>query len=246
MGTTLSKNTVEDGVNISVNVLNQANQICQTQYLESQELTVINTGSGTVTVGPVDWSEVVTLNLACTQTSTAKNSINNSLQQTISQIAKSIEQSFELPHGSIKAQNNTKLWTDLGTTIQNVYDQTCKATLTQNQAASFTNKGSGDIIVGNLNWSEAVNSMITCIQNDASVTAIKNKIVQNISQEAVSEVESIFGPLIAIIVIIIIIIGFFMFSTVFNWKFILVIVIVVIVYLITSYSLGWWPFSTKT
>ena len=246
MSSAYSSNTVDDGVKIAINVLNEATQMCQTQVLESQDLSISDNRGGSVNIGEINWSEVINMDISCTQSSTSQNSIDNSLQQTISQIAKAVGQAFSLTGNSASSQNNTKLWTDIGVTIKNVYNQKCKDILETSQGVSIKNNVNEEVTIASLNFSEQIDGMTQCIQNDESVSNVKNQIKQNIEQKAESIIESLLGPLFAILLIIIVIIAVILFGGVkslTNWKFILALAVIILIYLGLAAFLKWWPFK---
>lgn len=245
MSSSYSSNTIDDGVGISVNVLNESTQNCQTQVYESQDLVIEGNTGTTINIGDINWSEVITMDLNCTQTSTTQTSIDNSLQQTISQVAKSVAQAFGLPGNSAKAQNNTKLWTQMGIAIKNVYNQTCKSRLDTSQGISIKNNANSTVTIASLNFSEQINSMVNCVQNDSSVSDVKNKIIQNLEQEATAVVQGFLGPLIIIVIIIIAVIAIVFFQTLQSPYFLGFIIVLIILYLVLAFYLKWWPFSVK-
>lgn len=246
MSSSYASNTVNDGVEISVNVLNEATQNCQTQVLESQDIVIKDIKNSTVNIGDINWSEVITLNDKCTQNSTTQTSISNSLEQTISQISKAVGQAFSIPGNTAQSSNNTKLWTDIGTTIQNVYNQKCKQLLIEQQTFILEDVTNSRIDIANINWSESTNAMIACVQTDESVTSVKNKIVQNIEQKATAVIESLLSGLFTIILIIIVIVGVIILGggkALTDWRFILVIAGIIILYLGLALWRKWFPFK---
>src|SRR5665809_111615 len=74
----------------------------------------------------------------------------------------------------------TKLWTNLAVTIKNVYIQTCRFKLTQGETFMFTAEGGSTINVSTINSNKRIDALTQCIQNNKSVTQIKNLIIQNI------------------------------------------------------------------
>lgn len=246
MSSSYASNTVNDGVKISVNVLNEATQNCQTQVLEAQDISIEDNTGVTVDIGDINWSQVISLNDQCTQTSTTQNSISNSLEQTISQISKAVGQAFSIPGNSAQSENNTKLWTDIGTTITNTYNQKCKQLLINEQTVNIKDNTDSKVIIGNLNWDQSTDAMISCIQNDESVTSVKNKIVQNIEQKATAVIEGLLSGLFTIILIIIVIVGVIILGggkALTDWRFILVLAIIIGLYLGLALWRKWWPFS---
>ena len=245
MSSAYSSNTVEDGVRISINVLNEATQQCQTQVLESLSLDITGNKGGSINIGDIDWSQVIDMNINCTQTSTSQSSIDNSLQQTISQVAKAVAQAFSIPGNSAQSQNNTDLWTEIGTSIKNVYNQKCKNLLETTGDVRIVNNTNEDVTFASLNFNQQIDGMVNCIQTDSTVSDVKNKIVQNIEQKAESIIESLLGPLFTILLIIIVVIGVILFGgvkAVTNWKFLIVIAIIITVYIILALTQKWWPF----
>ena len=246
MSSSYASNTVDDGVKITTDILNSATQNCQTQVLQSQDISIEGNKGVTINLGDINWSQVISLDQACTQTSTTQNSIDNSLKQTISQIAKAVGQAFSMPGNSAQSQNNTKLWTEIGTTIKNVYNQKCKALLTQQQTVSIRDNTNSRIIIGDLDWEQSTDAMQKCIQDDESVTDVKNKIVQNIEQKATSIIEGLLSGLFTIILIIIVIVGAILLGgekAITDWRFILVIAIIIGIYFGLALWRKWWPFK---
>lgn len=200
MGGAFSSNTIKDGVDVIANVLVESTQTCQTTNNQEIDVNITATNGGTVRVEKLTIGQLVSTNIACTQTNDVQSSIDNSLDQVISQVASATAQAFSIPGNSAFARNNTKLWTQIATTIKESFNQTCNQHLVQKETVNFT-ANDGTIITGPLDFNQNVDSMITCIQNNSSVTDIKNQIQQNLSQSATSKIESILGPILAVLIV---------------------------------------------
>ncbi len=244
-GQTYASNTVEAGISVAVNAIIESTQICQSRVLQSNDLNIVGNRGSVINIGAIDWSQVISLNETCSQSAQSSLSIDNTLDQTIKQIAAATSQAFEASVNSTDAQNISESWERIGEKIKIAYTQTCQELLVQQNTANISDSVSSRITLASLNWSQSTDSVVNCVQKTAAVVDLKNKLVQDIEQKATATVESLLGGLIGIIIIIIIIIAVVVLGggkTLTNPKFIIPLVALIGAYLGLAAWQKWFPF----
>lgn len=202
MSNALASNTAEASVSAMVSVINSSVLNCNNTSYQSQDFT-LKAGDGSDVNVTLDWNQAVSLDNACVQTSVNDTSIENDIDQAISQISTAIEQQFGALTAS-EADNAVKAVINLGVTVQNSYTTTCNQSVFQQQALDME-IGNRSVATVYANWDQTAQSMINCVQNDSSVTNAKDAITQDLSQAAKAVIENFLLPFLIAGVIIIVI-----------------------------------------
>lgn len=244
MGPTKAKNVAVNIVKSITDVGVSVYQGCNTAISQSQTLS-INGVSGTQNIGDIDWSQVVTANIACVQNSQTSTAIDDAVTQAATQAASATSQALQLPSGGTDAINIAKQITAVGEVISLAFKQECSNLINQNQTISITDITGTQNLKG-LNWNQTAQAISQCIQTTDSVTQVTNTLTQTLEQTATATVESFLGPFVAIIIVIIIVIGLVIYRGVgalTNWKFLLVVGGAVALYFILAAIFKWPPFK---
>lgn len=242
-----ASNSVNAGVNLTVDVVVSATQVCTDKTSQSQVVSIFATNGSSVTVGDIDFTQAYAINQQCFETSTTQESVNNAIDQAISQAASAMAQQFSFFTGA-EARQNASLWSNLGDNIKDSYSEKCKTQLSQTQYAWLDAADQSTINVGTLQFNQSVANYTNCILNDSSVITSKNAIVQHASQKASAKTENFFGPLIAAVMLIIIVFVVLVLGGVreiFSPQFIISIILLVLVYLGVAYALKITPFASS-
>ena len=251
MGNTLAQNIVNDSVNVLVQVVNQTTQNCEIQGIQSQVIQVcgnVGTGSGSTLNAGGTQTEVFNVSIACAQDAQFQNTISQSLQEQVTQLAKSISQSLDFNPGSTESNNVLNLTTNLATVIQNTYVQNCIANPVQQQGYGVCNNTNFGNIIVSPTQGEFFTGTLNCVQTSAAVNNVKQTFIQQISQTAEATVESFLGPLLFILIICLLIFCVFTFGgakAFLNWKFLLLIVVLIAIFIAIAAWRGWWPFKRR-
>lgn len=247
MAPTKATNSAKQITNAITNVGVEVLQGCNTQISQSQNLNIIG-NSGSVTTGNIDWSQVVSTNIACLQNSSTTTAIANAVTEAAQQTANVTNQEFNIPFGSNESNNIAEQITNVATQVNLAFTQNCIGIISQNQNVNVVNN-SGVTVLGNLNWSQTADAVSQCIQTTSAVTNVTNNLAQSLEQTATTTIESFLGPFIAIIIVIVIIIGLIIYRGVgalTNWKFLLVVGGAIVLYFIVALIFKWPPFKSSS
>jgi len=195
MGGTQSRNIVDNTVNSFLNVCNDtisnlhASENC-TQGINIQNCDNINLSD--ISMDCMEISEGTSV-----LTSQNYNDIEQKINESIEQIAKTINQNFSLNPTSTNANNTTQLVTNLGQSIFNTFKQDCKNQMVTNQTLAVS--GCKDLNVQRISFSALQKSIQSCVGNSSNVTKAKQDLEQHLKQFAKSEVQNaIFWIILAI------------------------------------------------
>jgi type IV secretory pathway VirB2 component (pilin) len=219
-------------------------QGCNEAISQDQNLSVQATNGSTINIGDIDWSQTVSTNIACVQSSTTSTAIDNAIQQAAQQTATATNQEFNIS-GETATSNISEQIEEVQNAISLAFQQECTGLISQNQNVNFVASNGSVVTVGNLNWSQTADAVSQCIQTTDAVTTATNSLTQSLEQSATSTVESFLGPFIAIIIVIVIVIGLIIYRGVgafTNWRFLLVVGGAVVLYFIAALIFKWPPF----
>lgn len=249
MGQNLSKNTVDETVNLMTQIANSATTSCVYTVNEDQTLNISATNGSTVTTGNIDFTQYANVDSMCLGMTETQNKVSETVQNEINQIAKSITQAIDLNPGSNESNDTTKVLENLGTAVTNAFNTTCNNNFNQTETATLSASDGSTITVGVVDYSQAYSEVQKCVLSDSAVTNASQIVQNTISQKATSEVESIFGPLlfllliVALVVIVIVVGGF---KEVTNPKFLIAAAIIIVIYLVIARLRKWWPFNSRS
>lgn len=247
MGGAQAKAEVDSAISVATSILNTASQACTSAASNS----VIFTGKNcqTIIFKDIDINQTSNINVTCVQTNTTTADIKNSVDQTISQMAKAVTQALSLNPAGTYASTITKLSTALSNNIINAYSQAC--TSSQSNSLIFAadckdpNPASAAKFIG-IRGTQGINSLAQCTQTNSSVVSVANQIKQQIDQAVIAQQESLFGPLLALLLIVLIIIIAFAVGGVkiFTNRYVIALLIVIlIIYMIVAFIRKWFPFA---
>ena len=243
--TNTAKNVAKFITNVGVDTL----QGCNTTINQSQIVSVKNVGpDGNVTIGNITESQAVSTNLDCVQSSTTQTAIDNALSQAATQAASAVNQQFSIPGTSAEADNVITQVTELKNQISLSFTQECVAIIAQDQVDTIEDVDK-NVTEGNINYTQTVDAVSSCVQNSDNVTNATNSLTQTLSQTATATIENFMGPLIAIIIVIIIVFGLIIYQgekAFTNWKTLLVILGAIVLYFVAAFILKWPPFSSSS
>ena len=209
MGSHTSKDQVASVTNSLYNVINTTTQNCGSSQTQSQVINISNNKNAGFTAGNINLAQNAQGNFSCYNDSTAQTTLTNNLTQTAQQQATATTQIFQIPTGSTQATTIAQYTTNLATTINNAFLNTCLSQVNQAQGLNFTNnKGkAASANVGNLTFSQSFDEVVNCLQNNANVISAQTNLQQAIGQQAVSSVSStwIIAIVIAVIAVIVVI-----------------------------------------
>lgn len=248
MGSAQSSNTVNETVKVMTQISNSATQDCVFTFTSEQAANIKATNGSTITINDLNFNEFASVDTCCIQNNQTQNDIQNAIDAQIKQLATAINQSLDFNPGSTSARDVTRLLETLSTDVTNAYTQTCSQNFTGNETANIQASDGSTITINYLNYSDAFESVQSCVLADASVTNTSNRITNVISQKAKAEVESLLGPLLFLLLIILLVVVVVVLGGVkelTNWKFLLTLAIIVIIYLVIASVRGWWPFHAK-
>lgn len=245
MGTVESKNIIGVSTKIINNSVITGTNTCQIKVFDGESITVVN--SGNVTIANNDFEQQMLIKQNCINKSESNVAVNNNVANVTSQIAKAVNQEFNIASGSTEAQNINKIFTDMGNDIKASYHQRCYQFLEAGEHVTVTD--SGNVFIHNNNFSSNINDTVNCIQKDLVIENYVNRLNNQISQKATSEVKSLLGGLILIVVIILIIGGGMLLmgeKALFNWKLWLAVILAIVIYLVFASIAKIWPFNKKS
>ena len=173
---------------------------------------------------------------------------NSSLSEDFAQEASAINQALSLT-GSTTAENITKLMKNLSNSILTQYSTNCLPNTVQKETIKSvcTGTNGSPVIIERVNYEQVVKNTTNCISITTSVSSIKAKIEEIITQSATAKVEPLFalGSIILILVIVFILFIQTGVSTIKSIIIILILgIILVSIYLGIAYVFGYYPFNT--
>lgn len=245
---TSSRNAVNETVKVMTQISNTATTDCVYTINQDQSLTVNASGGSTVSITDANFMEFANVDQKCVSTVATNSKVKSQIESQIKQIATSISQAFQLPSGGDSSSNLDNILENLKTAVANAYTGTCSQNFNQTETATFNASGGSTITVGVLNYNDTFQSVQDCIFQDDAVTQASNVVQNTISQKAKSEVESIFGPLLAlllIVILVVVVITLGGFKELTNPKFLIAISVIIAIYLVIAFTQKWWPFHPK-
>ena len=199
MSNSLAQNTSNVSVETMVSVINSSVLNCNNTSYQNQEITV-KQGDGSTFNGTINWDEAVSLDNACLQTTVNDTSIQNDIDQAISQLSTAIRQQF----GALTAAEAINVENSLvkvGVIVKNTYTTTCNQSVFQQQSLDIQ-QGNRSVATLYLDWKETAQSQVDCVQNNSSVTDAKDDITQELEQAAKAVIENFLTPLLIIAVVV--------------------------------------------
>lgn len=193
MGNTSSTNIVDNAVQATVEIINQAMQDCSTQMRQDQLVHV--KGNNNVTEG-IDFSQMMSADISCTQETQISNEIQQTIDQEMQQRASAIMGAISLNPGSADASNIMKGFVDLGTAVHSNFTQRCASALTSTQALVVEGDGN---VTRFLSYKQAADILKRCSTDSHAVTKAKQDLKQKISQIAKAEKKGIDLMFLAVI-----------------------------------------------
>ena len=167
------------------------------------------------------------------------------------QEAETIAQQFQLSAANVDQVTN--IAAEVATEISNETVQNCITEISESQGividCSPTGFGACDVNVEEVTFSQGTEVINNCILRQSNAQRVINDVTQEISQKGTAKVESLFGPIIAIVIVIVLIVGaVFLRGTkaLTDWRLWVVVIVAILIYLGIAYWRKWFPFEQKT
>ena len=140
------------------------------------------------------------LNSDAFQKAKSSTDLSQNIEETIEQIAKTINQNLNLNPGSTKSKNVIDAVTNLGISIKNSIIQNCNpSTFAENSFTCRDSSGISDIYVDQKIFSELISS---CGQDAETVQKATNDLKQTISQYASATIQNALLGLLALLIVV--------------------------------------------
>jgi uncharacterized membrane protein (DUF485 family) len=248
MGVSVSKNEVDSLIKNTQNIISNYENICTLQGNSSQaqfDANGCDFGKGTV----INISSSQNINQTCISSGTTKNSIFNSVSQSMRQTAEATTQAFAFPSINL-SESYISDSIDLGQGIINHYYNTCigKAESSKAEFKCTDSKFDGAVI----NISSYQDITQKCIQDYLNNNGLVSKLQSTISQSDVAKNQSIFTIFLIIFVVLIVVIAYagisLAESPLVEWGIVILIAISLIstvIYTITAKNNGNYPYNKK-
>ncbi len=257
MGANVSQE-IDAAASESVSIVNSQTQKCVTMGSQAQAISVCtgNTqlcpnGTSNVDIENVNFNQSAIYTTQCTSDINITSDIQSEISQAFQQAATAIAQQFQLSAANV--DQVAKISAKIATGITNKTVQDCIQNVSQNQGitVSCSPNGSGacNVTIKQINFEQGFTPINNCILQEQNVQSVINQVTQAISQEGTAKVESIFGPLIAIIIVIIVIIGAVLFGgtkALGDWRLWVVVIVLLLIYLALAFWRHWFPFEHKS
>lgn len=255
MGANVSQE-VDAAIEDMFSVVNNTTATCVQRGTQSQSLTIscpACPGGTNVTVEDITFNESAVYNTSCSEAVMNNTNINQDISMQISQVAMAIAQQFQLSVANVN--EITKLLTQISDMVSNDTVLTCVQQVAQNQGleifcpSSPGADGVCNITVKGITFDERFTPINDCILQTSNSTGLVQQITDIVQQTGTAKVESIFGPLIAIIIVIIVIIGAVLFGgtkALGDWRLWVVIIVLILIYLALAFWRHWFPFEHKS
>lgn len=253
MGANVSQE-VSTQINSIFNVVNNTTETCVQRGTQTQNLSIqcpACPGGTNVTVSNITFNESAVYNTSCSAAVSNNTQIQQDIQNQVDQTAKAIAQQFQLSQAD--ASQVTKILTQISNNITNATVVNCVQSVAQNQGLEIfcpenPNAGNGvcNITVTGISYDERFTPINNCLLQQSNSTGLVQQITNIAQQSATAEVESLLGPLLAIIIVIALIVGVVVLGgpqILTDWRFWLVIIVLVFIYLGLAYWRHWFPFE---
>lgn len=222
MGTTISKDVLNNVVQSFNSVSNSAYQKCDTSAANTAGMNIIN--SKNIDVENVDINQVITMDAQCLQDANFVTDIKNSVKETIKQVAESISTASS---GNTSSETYVSNLTQLSNQVINNISQNCNASITNEYQINYS--GDENITLKNFTLNQRADMISKCINKAVTNTTAANSLEQQISQEAKSINIGIFA--IAAICALIGLLVYFMLTSPKGTKFVILLILVVLIIL---------------
>jgi len=202
-----AKTKAEISIEAIAQVINDGVQNCS-QQLTNEEFNNIRIDGSRIRDLDLNIDQFAKVKTQCLQSEEATTQLDQALQASATQVAKSVSQQLEL--STAKAKDVIRLNALAASTIKNNFVQQCVATETQEVRNDITVENS---IIGSLviNSDQYIRDLVSCSTRGQQISDITEQITATIEQEASATVENFFAPFLIALVIIIGIIALFLF-----------------------------------
>lgn len=188
MGSASSKSTINKAINSVIKLHVGSNSGCYSSLENITNVTITNTGSGTINIGDIDLSQYVSASSSCIQSTSVNASVTDAITTLIKNTADTINQNLTAA-GPTKAETVTNLVTNLLTQVSIEITQTCAANVLNSNSLTITNTSSGVTTVGVVKASQFIESVSKCVQSSQAVAGIKQQLMDQITSEASATVQ---------------------------------------------------------
>jgi hypothetical protein len=202
-----AKTKAEISIEAIAQVINDGVQNCS-QQLTNEEFNNIRIEGTRIRDLDLNIDQFAKVKTQCLQSEEATTQLNQALQASATQTAKSLSQQLEL--SSAKSKDVIRLNALAATTIKNNFVQQCVSTETNQIRNNITVENSiiGELII---NSDQYIRDLVSCSTRGQQINDITEQITATIEQEAAATVENFFTPFLIALAIIIGIIALFLF-----------------------------------
>lgn len=254
MGANVSQE-IRAAANESVTIINSQTQRCVQQGSQAQAISVCAgdsslcpNGVSQVNINDNVFQQASMYTTQCSGNINITSDIKSEINQAFSQAATAVAQQFQLSEAGVNQVSATAA--NIATNISNTTVQDCiqKVSQTQGITVSCSPSGAGacSVSVSRNSFSQGFTPINNCVLQESNAQRVINEVTQQISQEGTAKVESILGPLLAIIIVIILIVGASFFGgtkVLADWRLWAVVVILILIYLGIAFWRSWFPFE---
>ena len=240
-GTASSTNIIENAIDSSISAITDVVQDCSTQMASNQR--IIIGGNNAVIDGRIDFKNMMSVDISCTQTTQVQNDLTASIANPMSQAAKSVVKGLAV--GSASSTNITRNFLKLGVAVQSTFNQKCGTTLTSDQVLEVV--GDDAQVSGWITFDSAQAAVGKCVQTSSVVNKIKTDIKNELKQVASAKNEGITLPsMLMLLLLLAAVAAVFVFGgtkTLTNKYVLMAIGAAVLLFVTIAFSQKWWPFS---
>lgn len=154
----------------SYNIMDLSLQKCAAFASNNQQLNIIDV-KGDVNIEHLDWSQWANVDTNCAQINSGTEEIRKSLNDLSKKIAGEIKDKIK----DISGQDIDVMteMTNISNTISKVYEQDCILNI-ENTQEIIVQGVDGDVNISYLKWSQVIDGISSCIQNNTSVKSSIN------------------------------------------------------------------------
>lgn len=195
MGSSSSKTESSTAISDFISVINSNTQQCYSSTNQSNIIAIEGvTTAGSINVSNNKSSNVATASVTCLQNAPSTTDLTTNITTEATQVSSSIQQALSLGSASSTDINNYTL--ALGQAVTNAYLQKCTSTSAQSNNITIANDtATGDVVVVGNTQSNVIQSLTTCTENDATVTAAATDLQDYLNQNSSAQSQNILGSL---------------------------------------------------
>jgi ABC-type multidrug transport system fused ATPase/permease subunit len=248
MGNTLAQNEINSHISSLSESVQNSTTSCRAVVNQTNAIVIENVNNVNLSGLNLSSGNYFLFNPKCTGSANQTAVLNNSISQSVSQIATAISQNLDLNPGSTEANQIVNDLIGLKQVATNNIIQQCLVDSVQTNIVDITTGKNINLHGAIINWNNTTDDISTCIFNQFQSSSLTSQITSDISETATSKVEDSIGLILIVAAIIAAIV--FMLWIGGTLEIVLIILIIVaillVIYLIVAKIKKWWPFTVKT